>query len=151
MSLVIDSSITLAWLFEDERTPAAEAVLRRVGESGATAPSLWRLEVANGLQTAVRRKRIDAAARDASIADLRTLNVSIDAHTDTQAWTTTLQLAEGQSVYLTVGALHPPRACETGWLGRAGRVLAASCRSRLTRAWAATRSAAIDVVKGRET
>ncbi len=94
MSLVIDSSITLAWLFEDERSPAADAVLRHVAESGAVAPSLWRLEVANALQMAVKRKRITAAFRDASIADLQALEVNIDAETDRHAWTTTLQLAE---------------------------------------------------------
>ncbi len=94
MSLVIDSSITLAWFFEDERTAAADAVLRQVTELGAVAPSLWKLEVANGLQMAVRRKRIDAAFRDASLADLQALVVKIDAQTDHQAWTTTLQLAE---------------------------------------------------------
>ena len=94
MSLVIDSSITLAWFFEDERSAAADAVLHQVTESGAVAPSLWKLEVANGLQVAVRRKRIDATFRDASIADLRALVVTIDVQTDRQAWTTTLQLAE---------------------------------------------------------
>ena len=94
MSLVIDSSITLAWLFEDERSPAADSVLHQVTESGAVAPSLWRLEVANALQMAVKRKRITAAFRDASIADLQALEVNIDADTDRHAWTTTLQLAE---------------------------------------------------------
>ena len=94
MSLVIDSSITLAWFFEDERTDAADAVLRQVAESGASAPSLWKLEVANGLQMAVKRKRITQAFRDASIADLRALVVTIDAQTDQQAWTTTLQLSD---------------------------------------------------------
>ena len=94
MSLVIDSSITLAWLFEDERSPAADSVLRRVTESGAVAPSLWRLEVANALQMAVKRKRITAVFRDASITDLQALEVNIDAETDRHAWTTTLQLAE---------------------------------------------------------
>ena len=94
MSVVIDSSVTLAWLFEDERSDAADAVLRQVTESGAVAPSLWRLEVANALQMAVRRKRIDAAFRDASLADLRALVVAIDPETDHQAWATTLHLAE---------------------------------------------------------
>ena len=94
MSLVIDSSITLAWLFEDERSAAADAILSQVTESGAIAPSLWRLEVANALQMAVRRKRIDAAFRDASLADLQELVVSIDPETDRQAWATTLHLAE---------------------------------------------------------
>jgi predicted nucleic acid-binding protein len=94
VSVVIDSSVTLAWLFEDERSAAADAVLRQVTESGAVAPSLWRLEVANALQMAVRRKRIDAAFRDASLADLRALVVAIDPETDHQAWATTLHLAE---------------------------------------------------------
>lgn len=94
MSLVIDSSITLAWLFENERSAAADAVLHQVTESGAVAPSLWRLEVANALQTAVRSKRINVAFRDASIADLRALVVAIDPETHHQAWTSTLHLAE---------------------------------------------------------
>ena len=94
MSLVIDSSITLAWLFADERTEAANAVLQSATESGAVAPSLWRLEVANALQMAVRRKRIDAAFRDASIKDLRGLDIEIDAETDAHAWKATLQLSD---------------------------------------------------------
>ncbi len=93
MSLVLDSSITLAWLFEDERTPAADEVLQRVVENGAVAPSLWRLEVANGLQTAVRRGRIDPAFRDASIADLQALTVAVDPETHARAWADTLELA----------------------------------------------------------
>ena len=67
MSVVIDSSITLAWFFADERTAAADAVLTQVAESGALAPSLWRLEVANALQMAVRRNRIDSSFRDATL------------------------------------------------------------------------------------
>ena len=94
MSVVVDSSVTVAWCFADERTAAVDAVLVQVTESGAVVPSLWRLEVANALQMAVRRMRIDAAFRDASLADLRSLAVDIDPETDQQAWTTTLHLAE---------------------------------------------------------
>ena len=94
MSLVIDSSITLAWFFEDERSAAADVVLRDVAEHGAIAPSLWRLEVANALHFAVRRKRINTAFREASLDDLRALMVTIDPETDLHAWATTLQLAE---------------------------------------------------------
>ena len=100
MSVVIDSSITLAWLFADERTEAANAVLQSVTESGAVAPSLWRLEVANALQMAVRRKRIDPAFRDASIKDLRGLDIEIDAETDEHAWKATLQLADRHGLTL---------------------------------------------------
>jgi predicted nucleic acid-binding protein len=70
--VVIDSSITLAWFFEDERTDRADVVMREVASAGALVPSLWRLEIANALQMAVRRKRITSDFRDASLADLRT-------------------------------------------------------------------------------
>ena len=94
MSLVIDSSITLAWFFEDERTERADVVMRQVAKAGAVVPSLWRLEIANALQSALRRKRINAAFRDASIADLRSFPIAVDSETDRHAWGTSLALAE---------------------------------------------------------
>jgi hypothetical protein len=57
-------------------------------------PSLWRLETANGLQVAIRRKRIDVAFRDRALTHLAHLPITIDPETDAQAWTTTLQLAD---------------------------------------------------------
>jgi len=56
---VIDASVALAWCFEDEATPLADAVLNRLAEEEAVAPSIWPLEVANGLRSAERRGRID--------------------------------------------------------------------------------------------
>jgi hypothetical protein len=50
VSLVVDSSMTLAWYFEDERTDASIAVLEQVAEAGDIVPAHWRLEVVNGLQ-----------------------------------------------------------------------------------------------------
>jgi predicted nucleic acid-binding protein len=57
-------------------------------------PSLWRLETANGLQVAIRRKRIDGAFRDHALIHLARLPITIDPETDVQAWTATLQLAD---------------------------------------------------------
>ncbi len=101
MSLVVDASLTLAWYFDDETTPATDAILDRVSEVGAVVPVLWRLEVANALQSAFRRKRISADYRDASLAELARLPITVDADTDTYAWTTTLRLAErfGLTIY----------------------------------------------------
>lgn len=101
MTLVLDGSVTLAWFFEDERTPALDALLDRVAETGATVPSLWRLEVANGLLTALRRKRIDAAYRDTALERLGRMAIVIDADTAIHAWKDTLRLADefGLSLY----------------------------------------------------
>ena len=64
MTLVVDASVTLAWCFEDEQSPAADAVLDRVAQEGAIAPGHWPLEVANALRTAERRGRLEAADLD---------------------------------------------------------------------------------------
>ena len=94
VNLVVDASMTLAWYFEDEQTPASLDVLRDVSRDGAIVPSLWRLEVGSGFQAALRRRRITEAFRDASLTDLATLAISIDTETDHHAWTTTLHLSD---------------------------------------------------------
>jgi predicted nucleic acid-binding protein len=101
MSVVIDASLTLTWYFEDEATQAADAVLDRVSEAGAVVPTLWRLEVANAFQSALRRKRITALYRDQSLTELAAMPITIDADTDAYVWTTTLRLAEryGLTIY----------------------------------------------------
>ena len=101
MSLVLDASLTLSWYFEDERQPTAHAVLDQVAANGAVVPSLWRIEVANGFQTALRRKRIDKDFRDRALQHLRLLSITIDPDTDTYAWTVTVDLADrfGLTVY----------------------------------------------------
>jgi len=86
--------MTLAWYFEDERTEASLAVLEQVADAGAVVPALWRLEVLNGLQVAVRRGRIDSAYRDASLTDLQALVIAIDPDTNRQAWSATLRLCD---------------------------------------------------------
>jgi predicted nucleic acid-binding protein len=93
VSLVLDTSLALSWYFEDERTPAADALVDRVADQGATVPGLWRLEIANGLRTAIRRKRIDERFPGA-IAQLACLPITVDPDTDPYAWTTTLSLAD---------------------------------------------------------
>jgi len=98
VSLVLDSSVTLAWLYSDELTDPVRQVFERVTSSRAWVPGLWRLEVANGLHMAVRRRRVDAAFRDASLADLALLNIGTDPDTDTFAWSSTLQLADRHSL-----------------------------------------------------
>jgi hypothetical protein len=63
MSVVIDAPLTMTWYFDDEITPATEAVLNHVSEAGAVVPSLWRLEAANAF-----RPRFGASVSRQSIA-----------------------------------------------------------------------------------
>ena len=93
MSLVLDCSTTLAWVYGEETTQAVRAVFGAVGSGGAWVPALWRLEVANVLEMGVRRGRHDAAFRDATLADLALLPIRVDPETDRHAWGATARLA----------------------------------------------------------
>lgn len=93
MSLVLDASMTIAWLFPDERSEVPRTVLRRVAAEGAIVPGLWRLEVANVLRNAVRRKRCDESYAARCLQRLGRLRIIVDPDTDTQAWGATRQLA----------------------------------------------------------
>ena len=78
MPLVIDTSVTMAWCFEDEATDATEAVLDSLHEDEAVVPSLWQLEVANVMLVAERRKRINEAQATRFIDVLARLPIRID-------------------------------------------------------------------------
>ena len=94
MSLILDCSVTMAWIFGDETTDAVTRVFESVSHGGAWVPGIWRLEVANVLEMAARRRRRDTRFRDATLADLTLLPIQVDLETDSQAWNATLRLAE---------------------------------------------------------
>ena len=75
-------------------TPAIEAVFFQVGLNGAVVPAIWHLEVANSLQSAIRRGRITTTDRQGTLADLARLPIEIDVETATAAWEGTLALAD---------------------------------------------------------
>lgn len=93
MSFVLDSSVALAWCFEEERTDAVDALLDRTTETGAHAPLLWPLETLNALFSAERRRRIDRRKHETLAAFLRDLPVLLDPETAELAWTETASLA----------------------------------------------------------
>ena len=94
MSLVLDSSVTLAWIYDHETTEAIRQVFATVADKGAFVPALWRLEVGNSLTIAVRRNRIDPEFRRAALADMALLDITTDPHTEGHAWSDTLALAD---------------------------------------------------------
>lgn len=94
MSLVIDSSMTVAWYFPDESSEETDAIMTDVAKRSAAVPPHWRTEVANAFLMAVRRKRIDADYRGRCLAELALLPIRPDRESDVQAWSATLALAE---------------------------------------------------------
>lgn len=101
MSLVIDASMTVAWFFKDETTPETEAVLEAVTQTGAIVPGLWRFEVVNALQSAIRRGRTDTRRRNAALVRLGEMPIRVDADSLSYAWTATLHVVDrvGLTIY----------------------------------------------------
>ena len=100
MTFVVDSSVALTWCFAEERTPETAALLASVTHFGGFAPSLWPLEVLNGLWVAERRKRIDRAKRCTLIDTLAALPIKLDPETAAQAWAVTARLAQQHGLTL---------------------------------------------------
>jgi predicted nucleic acid-binding protein len=90
---VLDCSMTMAWCFEDETTPRTDAVLATIEFGEAVVPAHWRLEVANALVVAERRKRV-LPARVREFANfVSRLPIDIDDETAEKALGDTLALA----------------------------------------------------------
>ncbi len=100
MSLVLDASMAITWLFADEQSDAADAVLARVTREGSVVPSLFRLEVGNMLRNAERRGRCDDSYLARSLGRLSRLAITVDTEIDSHAWAATMALARQHDLTL---------------------------------------------------
>ena len=79
MTLVLDSSIAIAWLMPDEAAETADLAIRRAIDEGAVVPALFGLEVANVLLVSMRRQRIALEAVAAGLTDLSAIEIRAEA------------------------------------------------------------------------
>ncbi len=90
---VLDCSVTMGWVFDDEKTDYTEAVLNSLAENKAIVPYLWELEVANVLIVAERRGRMTQAQTAHALSLLGSLPILIDTPIAKQGLTTIPALA----------------------------------------------------------
>ena len=93
MSLVVDASVTLAWLFEDESNAYTEKALSRLETENAMVPGIWLYEVANVLVLAERRGRITEAVSRQFRELLSRLPIQVDHLGQTELWSSATHLA----------------------------------------------------------
>ena len=98
MSWVLDSSVALAWCFEDERTPWTEDLLNRITTEPAVVPQIWPLEIANVLTLATRRNRINQKKQSELIHDLLSLPIRVDLVNAAHVLTSIVPLAEAHGL-----------------------------------------------------
>ena len=84
-AFVVDSSVDLAWLYDDEDVPRADDVVERLIEDSAFVPQLWHLEIRNSLLVAERRGRLTWGAVVERLDALSILPVQTDEEPDYQA------------------------------------------------------------------
>jgi predicted nucleic acid-binding protein len=76
--LVVDASVSLKWVFDDEEHVAHAIALREDGLSGRfqmIVPHLWQYEVANGVVVGVRRGRVLPDQGALAISSLQALGI----------------------------------------------------------------------------
>lgn len=100
MSLVLDSSVALAWIYGNETTDPVRSVFQQIIAGGAWVPGFWRLEVANVLEMGIRRGWHDAVFRDRTLEDLGLLPIQTDPETDRHAWGLTKEIAASHRLTL---------------------------------------------------
>ena len=88
-------------MLPEEGDETSDALLDAIVESGAAAPALWPLEVADILLVKERRGTLTFKTRTAAYRVLRDLPVEIDGQTVARAWSDTFSIAirHGLTVY----------------------------------------------------
>ena len=84
-AIVIDASVAIAWLLEDENEPDAIALLSVLEEQEAIVPQLWHMETRNALLRAERRRRINHDQMAERLGYLSTLPIHTDQQPDYDA------------------------------------------------------------------
>jgi predicted nucleic acid-binding protein len=110
---VIDASVVMAWCFEDEANPYADAVLDRFAEDTALAPGIWPLEVGNVLVMAERNGRMTNADSIHLFKLLRQLRIEVDLSTAERMFDTVFNLAREQTISI-YDAAYLDLAMQTG-------------------------------------
>ena len=83
--LVVDVSVVMSRLFDEEGDPRADMALERLKDEGAVVPNLWHLEARNALLAAERRGRLSAGAVDEGLDALKGLPIRTDQEPDLQS------------------------------------------------------------------
>lgn len=97
-SFVVDSSMAMAWCFEDEATPATNRLFDRMGAEAAAVPAWWYLEITNVLALAERRKRITSAQVAQFIALIESLDLEVDDQAASRAFAHLLPLCRSHGL-----------------------------------------------------
>jgi predicted nucleic acid-binding protein len=134
---VVDCSITMAWCFEDECDPYADAALGALEETEVLVPSVWTLEMANVIVVAERQRRLTKADSTRFVELLGGLRIVVEEAAREHVLTRVLGCARDfglsayDAAYLELAMRHGVALATTD------RALRSACRKSGTRLFAA--------------
>lgn len=97
-ALVVDASVALTWLFDDESDVRADAAIAALAHEGGFVPQHWHYEIRNGLLVAVRRNRLSRDDLTERLRSLAGLPVTTDFESNLNA-TLGLAIEHGLTFY----------------------------------------------------
>ncbi|MGH9468207.1 MAG: type II toxin-antitoxin system VapC family toxin [Terriglobales bacterium] len=74
---MLDASVALAWCFPDEVSAAARMLLVSLQGAALRVPALWATEIANGILSGARRRRLPAGVPEQFLAVLMQLPIEV--------------------------------------------------------------------------
>lgn len=108
---VVDCSVTIAWLFQDQADESTEAALDALLQSNAIAPRWWSVEVLNVLLALERRNRLSPDKAVAALRHLQALPIRLH---DTQASLFELHALANRHKLTSYDAIYLEAALATG-------------------------------------
>jgi len=95
---VADTSVVMAWCFDDEGNGYAEAVLESLDSAQVFVPAIWPLEVGNVLLVAERKERLSQAAVVRFLALLGGLPITVEQEPPERMFKEIVSLAREQGL-----------------------------------------------------
>ena len=75
---VLDASVALSWVFEDEVSEVGERALALQGDGYSLVPSFWTAEMASGLAVGLRKQRVSDAKVTTFLAAIGEFDIRAD-------------------------------------------------------------------------
>jgi predicted nucleic acid-binding protein len=91
---VLDASLALSWVFDEEETERSREVLHRILDDVVVVPSVWPLEVANAVLIGLRHSRFTEEDAASFVDALSGFDVDVDEQAHRVAFVALVPLAQ---------------------------------------------------------
>lgn len=97
-AFVVDSSVALAWCFDDEATPQTDSLLTRLASEAAAVPAWWFIELTNVLALAEKRGRITTVKTADFISLIEGFDLEVDGDAPGRAFDHVMRLCRAHNL-----------------------------------------------------